>query len=114
MQSIFHVSFCFKVFIVRTLFPRVLPQRLCCIELRGVRGKIIDLNPFSIFSEPVPDVTVLVVRSAILDVVDSPIIFEQFTDCSFQKNHVGRGVEDFVHHIFKLTGMNIDAPEHLY
>jgi hypothetical protein len=99
---------------VRAFLSSVFPQSLYGIEFRGVGRKIVDLNPFAIFSKPVPYVSISVVRSAIMDVVNATVLFKEFGDRRFQENRIGPGFEDVVNHKIKLRRMKVYASKNLY
>jgi hypothetical protein len=46
--------------------------------------------------------------------VNTAVIFEELADGRLQENHVGRGVEDFVDHIFKLCGVKVNTAKNFY
>lgn len=105
--------FRFKRCVMGSFFAGKLPQSLYGIKFWGVRWKIINLNPLSIFSKPVPNIAVLMIRSSILNVVNASTIFKKLAECRFQENHIGRGVEDFIEHKFKLRRMQVNAAKNL-
>ena len=91
-----------------------LPQSLYSIEFRGICGQIVDFDPFSIFTEPIPNFAVPVVRRTILYVMNSSIFLEEFADRRLQENRVGLVIEDIVDHEIKLCGMKIHTAKHFH
>jgi len=92
----------------------IFPQSLCGIEFWGVGRQIVDFNPFAVFPKPIPNVSVLMIGSAVLNVVNTAVFFEELADGRLQENHVGRGVEDFVDHIFELRCVKVNAAKNFY
>ncbi len=56
-----------KVTIVSSLHSGVMPQSFGGIELGGIRREQVNFQPPPVFSEPVPDPSILVVRGVVLN-----------------------------------------------
>ena len=78
------------------------PQSLCRIEFRAIWRQVVDLNPFSIFSEPFPGFGAFMVRGIVLYKIDFLVFLKHLRPHILQEIQVGRDVEDFIAAVDKL------------
>lgn len=87
----------------------MVPDSLQGIELRRVRGEVVNLDVFAVIREPGPDIPIFVVGGVVLDEMYSARAV--MTQDSFQVLDVGLGIEHRLELVEKPGGVQLDGAE---
>jgi hypothetical protein len=86
-----------------------MPDSFQGIRLRGVGWQIVNLDVFAMFGEPIPNISILVVRSVVLDQKD--FAWEIVSEKLFQVEDIGLGIEDLLKPVEESSGIQLDGAE---
>ena len=98
-----------EALVVRAALARMLPQRLLGVELRRIRGQIVNFQPTPVVAEPVPDPSVFVIGGVVLNKMNLAAVIG-FGDL-FQESQISFGIENRIPTIQEAGREQIDTSE---
>lgn len=104
-------TFCFKIPIMCSTSPCVLPHPLDGVEFRRIGREVEDLQPMPVRFEPRPDALVFVVGRIVLNQASS--FSAKLSRYFFQKPTIGVRVEDRSSLVEKTRRIDFNGPEDL-